>query len=471
MDNFLPSAGTYKMSVQVNGMSLDECSFVDINDKIYLYFEESISNDPDVTALVVFLRNSTGEIAGKKLRYSIDDSVDEDETLVPVKNLDELPFFPIPENLPIGRYTMVSQVMSGNDVLQKNEKIFYYLNNTVFSYEGINVYLPGITENPQIIPKGTVLMLEAELDFGSRLDPYIVWYNGRRKISEGKYSDGAGQLFWKAPEQSGFFSIRAEVFPISGYIGLAGYQKEISLLVSSKTTDVHLVSENISQLVHWYVFDGNLNDSKIAATPERSLKSANNNHRWKSANGTYGLAAGSDNTYTLPKVSISNEAANWQALFRFMPLNEGQIFSVMFETYPDVYVNLYMENKNLVLKLTSPLKTVSQVVRLPEHTSFITAGVSFSILPDILSAKINIIDNFVDQGELAVQPISIEVGIKDNFQILLGTNNSTVEAVNPAYTAIWDEFALYNEPPMEIIAAEVNKSTGNERSEFDASSN
>jgi hypothetical protein len=467
MDSFFPSAGAYRMNVEVNGISLDECSFVNFNDKVYPYFEESVSDDPDVTALVVFLRNFSGEIVGNKIRYSLDDDAEEDETLVPVKNFDDLPIFPISEYLPVDRYTMVSQVMSGNDVLQKSEKIFYYLGKTVFSYEGINVYLPGVTENPQIIPKETVLLLEAQLDFESRLDPYIVWYSGRRKISEGKFSDGAGQLFWKAPDQSGFFSIRAEVFPINSYIGLAGYQKEVSLLVSSKTSDLNLVSEDITQLVHWYIFEGNLNDSKAPDSEDRSLKpSAKNKLQWKSRNGTYGLAAGSDNTYILPKVSISDyKSANWQALFRFIPLNEGQIFSVMFEDYPDVNLNLNMENKNLVLKLVSPVNTVSQTVMIPEQVSFLTAGINFSILPNLLSAKINIIDNSVEQGELAVQPISIEVEIKDNFQILFGTN-STVEAVNPVYTALWDEFALYNEPPMEIITAEVNR---NKHPELDAS--
>jgi hypothetical protein len=469
MESFFPSAGTYKMNVEVNGISLDECSFISSNDKIYPYFEESVSKDPDISALVVFLRNSSGEIAGNKIRYSLDEDVEEDETLVLVKNLDNLPFFPIPEYLPVGRYTMVSQVVSGKDILQKNEKIFYYLSSTVFSYEGINVYLPGLTENPQIIPKETVLLLEAQLDFESHLDPYIVWYNGRRKITEGRFSDGAGQLFWQAPDQSGFFSIRAEVFPTNSYIGLSGFQKEVSLLVSSKIDDLNLVSENVTQLVHWYIFDGNLNDSKMAASEERALKpTAKNKLQWKSKNGTYGLATGSDNTYTLPKVSISEyKSANWKALFRFMPLNEGQIFSVLFEDYPDVRINLHLEEQNLVLSLVSPAETVSQIVSISEQVSFITASVNFSILPNLLSAKINIFEDSVERSEL--QPISLEAGIKDSFQILLGIKENNVESAVPVQTALWDEFALYSEPSTEVIATEVNQAI--EHTELDASSN
>ena len=467
MESFFP-AGTYKMNVEVNGISLDDCSFISSNDKIYPYFEESVTKDPDITALVVFLRNSNGEIAGNKIRYSLDDDAEEDETLVLVKNLDDLPFFPIPEYLPVGRYTMVSQVLSEKDVLQKNEKIFYYLSNTVFSYEGINVYLPGLTENTQIIPKETVLLLETQLDFESNVDPYIVWYNGRRKISEGRFSDGAGQLFWKSPDQSGFFTISAEVFPTNNYIGLSGFQKEVSILVSSKTSDLNLVQDDVTQLVHWYIFEGNLNDSKAAASTEKALKPANKKLQWKSRNGTYGLASGSDNTYTLPKVSISEyKSTNWKALFRFMPFNEGQIFSVLFEEYPDVYINLSMEDQDLVLTLVSPTETVSQIVSLPEEVSFITASVNFSILPNLLSAKINVFEDSDEQSEL--QPISLEAGIKDSFRILLGINENNLESGVPVHTALWDEFALYNEPPTEVITAETDQTI--ENPELDASSN
>jgi len=460
---FLPSAGTYKLNARVNGVMLDECSFISPTDKIYPYFEESVSSDPDVTSLVVYLKNSNGDAIGRKIKYSIDDEeIEEDEeTLVPVRNLDyNLPFFPFPENFPVGRYTMVLQVMGGNDVLQRTEKIFYNMGNTVFSYDGISVHFPGITGNPQVIPKETILMLEVQLSYSGRLDPYVVWYNGRRKIGEGRYSDGGGCLFWTAPEESGFFSIRAEVFPTDNYYGLAGYQKDISLLVSSKATDAHLLSGNSA--VHWYVFEGNLNDSKMKTSAERALKSTGNkNTKWIPVNGTYGLAAGPDNVYTLPKIFFSEyETEIWQAVFRFMSLNEGQIFAVLFEEYPDVSMKLSVEGQNLVLRLASSERTVSQSVRIPEKKSFITAGINFSILPDSISAKINIIEDSVEQG-VAAGSITLETGVKDTFQILLGEKKeNSASRNNTQYTAIWDEFALYNAPSMDAIAEEIKQSAG-----------
>jgi len=541
MDTILPSAGIYKINASVNGMPLDELSFIDSNGKIQPYFEEPVSSDPDVTALVVFLRNSRGSVVGWKVAYTlertknekkdvpedissenpsedsedaeedlaeealVEESLDEDELLsdeeddlaeviveedkaqvhykdgdemvIPVKSLDgELPVFPLPKDLPVGRYTLVSQIMSGKDTLQRTEKSIYYMGKTAFSYDGIYVHLPGIAESVHVIPKGTVIMLEAALDFDSRLDPYIVWYNGKRKIGEGSFSDGAGYLLWKAPEQSGFFSLRAEVFPVDNFDGLSGYQKELSLLVSSKTIDVNLVSENIPQLVHWYTFEGNLNDSKMIASTERALKrDAKNNPKWAGAGGTYGLATGFQNAFSLPKVLVSdNGTETWQLLFRFKPVNDGEILCIQFGISGDIFLRLKTEKHNLVLELISSIETVSQVYAMPEQDAFITAGVSFSILPEMLSANINIVGEYIykeetDKDEIDEEPFGIEAEIQDEFQILLGSKPESggvsEAAKKPAITAIWDEFALYFMPPMEIISAEVESPVDEEQPE------
>jgi len=484
MDNILPP-DAYKVNAQVNNIPLDECSFVNIDGKIHPYFEKPVSNDPDVTSLLVFIKNSRGVVIGQKVIYSLYDKAEQDELLVKVKNLDEaLPSFPLPENLPIDRYTLVSQVMSGRDVLQKTEKSFQYMGNTFFTFEGINVHLPGVNENPLLISKEMTVMLEAKLNFNSRTDPYIIWYNGKRRISEGKYSDGAGNLLWKASEQSGFYSIRAEVFPVENHHGLAGYQKEISLLVSAKTTALNLVSKDIPQLLQWYVFEGNLNDFRKLNSAEQYQKPAVNGAlQWMPSNGIYGLATGS-NSITLPRVAIKTEASYsnveaiirrgmWQTLFRFKPLNEGVVFSVLFESSPDISLVLSKDGQNLILTLSSPSETVFQVIKITEQRAFITAGVSFSILPGLLSAKINIMGEYVEQGDLAAAPIRIKANLRNNFQVLLGLKREDAAAVSsadwnkPFSTALWDEFALYNMPPMEILAADIKKSLEYNHSELD----
>jgi hypothetical protein len=510
MDNILASAEAYKINARIDGVPLEDCSYVKSTDSINLSFEDRVSNDPDVSTLVVFLKNSAGDVAGWKVIYTIDPSAAKkeaalkenenktnekpiekkafvfnengDELNIPVVNLDgELPFFPIPESLSVGNYTLTLQVMNGKEALQKTEKNIYYIGRTAFSYEGINVYLPGAGDTPHIVPKDSVVMLEVNLNFDPRLNPYIIWYNGKNKISEGKFSDGAGFIFWKSPEQNGFFSLCAEVFPTEKGDDLAGYKKEISLLVSSNVNNIHLISSNIEQLKHWYTMEGNLNDLKNIASDGNALKSGTKNKlKWMGKDGTYGVATGYNNILELPKMTVLHkDTETWQALFRFKPLNNGVILSANFASSNDAAMFLSIEGKDLVLTLTSPQKKVLQTVRLTtesdelpgniEDLPFVTAGIKFSINSNMLSAQINVTGN-LRPVELATRPIMLETKIEDKFSITLGfTDDSSLAELKNAgdkpessaeqtnakilsgYNALWDEFALYYMPPINIL--------------------
>jgi len=513
MDAILASTEAYKINAQIDGVPLEDCSYVKSTDNINLSFEDSVSNDPDVSSLVVFLKNSAGDVAGWKVIYTIDPSAAKkeaalkdneektnekqvekkafvfnengDELNIPVVNLDgELPSFPIPEILSAGIYTLNLQVMNGKETLQKTERNIYYIGRTIFSYEGINVYLPGAVDTPHLVPKESVVMLEVNLKFDPRLNPYIIWYNGKNKISEGKFSDGAGFIFWKSPEQNGFFSLFAEVFPAEKSDGLAGYKKEVSLLVSSNIDNIHLISSNVEQLKHWYTMEGNLNDLKNITSDVNALKlGSKNKPKWMGVEGTYGVATGYNNFLKLPKMTVLHkDTETWQTLFRFKPLNNGVIISAIFDSSPETAMFLSIEGKDLVLTLASPQKTVSQTVHLPKESGglpenteedlpFITAGVKFSINSNALSAQINVTGN-LRPVELAAKPITLETKIKNEFIITLGfTNDSSFAELKndgdkpesstgqknvkivPEYNVLWDEFALYYMPPINIIDA------------------
>ena len=487
MDTILPTAGGYRTNIQVNNTTLDECSYITSKDIIRPFFENAVSNDQDVTGLMVFLKNSSGDIVGQKVLYRLepdeneadDNETNTDELVIFVETLDDyLPSFPLSDDLAPALYTMVSQVMSGNNILQRIERSFYYLSSVNFLYNSINAYLPGITESSQLIPKGTLVLLEAGLNFNRNIDPYIVWYEGKNIISEGFYSEGYGKIFWKAPEQSGFFYLRAEVFPVKTGDRLSGYNKNISLLVSSIAIDVHLVSENIQQLLHWYTFEGNLNDSKMTVSAERMLKPEGRNAPlWMGLNGTYGIVTGRNNTVNLPRVNFTddNSRKNWQTLFRFSPINDGEIFSVSFGSArnSNARLRLIKEGRDLVLSLTSSQGTSSQIYSLPEesgghyqNSSFLVAGISFSVLPESISAHINILGSLTD-SELTEDPAVINAAVNDGFQVLLGyqSNNSAANEAAGARaesSVIWDEFALYYMPPSNFFAVKPSEPAGEE---------
>jgi hypothetical protein len=540
LDSILPSTGTYKINAKINDTTLDDFSVVTSKDKILPFFEEPVSEDPDITELVVFLKDSRGLTTGYKVTYSLtyndknnnkedepelqsgqdnlktenqdenkkdkdevildneesDEKSDEkkdtiaentdidekieyvkkgNEIIFPVESLDEtLPFLPLPSDLPVGKYTLVFQVIGKNTVLYKYEKLLFYLADAQLSFDGIQVHLPGIAESSQSIQNGNVILLDIKLNFDNRLDPYIVWYNGKKIIDEGRYFSGAGVLLWKAPEQNGFVSLRAEVFPSSERTGLAGYQKGISLLVSSKELDMHLLSKDTPNLVQWYTFEGDLKDSLTKGSEKLVIEPAGkNNLKWMPSNGIYGLASGDDNAYKLPDISFTNNGnENWQIISRFKPLSEGDIFSVQFGTAFDVTMTLSTKKSNLVLTLASASKTYSETLKLPdENDSFITVSVKFFIQSDRLYAKMVLekpslerpVLDFNNQKEPVINLISMEAELDKEFKIMLGqqqkksADNAQAAAVQgQAFTALWDELAVLRLPVVEIITAEID---------------
>ncbi|MDR0502483.1 MAG: hypothetical protein LBH16_04100 [Treponema sp.] len=384
-----------------------------------------------------------------------------DELIIQVTNFSGvLPVFPIPETLPMGRYTIVYQVMSKNDILSRTEKALFYLADADFSFRNINAHLPGIASSNQLIPKGTVIMLEADVEYDSRLNPYIVWYNGRRVIGEGSISDGAGNLIWKTPEQSGFFSLRAEVFPAANYQDLTGYQKGISLLVSSKKIDFNLSFGETPDMLYRYLFEGDLTDSKENDSPDREIQPVGDNSPvWKPSGGTYGLASGPDNSYILPHISFSGDREeSWKILFRFKSLNEGGILTAQFGPSFNVKMNLVYKDGNLILSLISPAETVSQTVILPESDEFISCEINFSLSSGELAAKL---DAGAVNSNRSSRPISIKANVNNILKIMLGISGNTSSAAaqrnrtpvtvsrQVIYTALWDELAFFSASSIE----------------------
>jgi hypothetical protein len=507
----LPSTGSYQVKASVNDSSLESCSILRSDDRIRPYFAVSVINDPDLIGLLVYFEDSQGEVVGGKIRYILQSHTDgakteiEEETKINrtdektttvteeitqeteakeqkagelpeqgtvketpsvtdaksgVKNTDvdivvksfseELPYLPLPKNLEIGSYTLVFKAIGEKETLSHTELNVFYLDNAEFQLKDISMYLPG-QSGSQLIAPGTTVMLETRLDFDERLDPYVIWYNGKNIISEGKISGNAGTIFWKAPEQVGFYSLRMEAFPFqlkrADYTGIS---REIALPVSLKAGNpgyffannreytaqnplaagtvypeqVRLITAIRSsiedtnntrgkntmaeppalppppELLRWYQFEGSLHNSTSPLNDTQSLMPVNAKApRWATTGQNYGLSTGSNNAYSLSPINFfrkENEQGGGIFLFRIMPATEGVIFSAFFPLQSSLTngVRMYMvrERNSITLRLSAENTIVEMPVFLtfPESKELIPIVIEFYIRPYRLEAKLSL---------------------------------------------------------------------------------
>ncbi|MDR2258371.1 MAG: hypothetical protein LBE14_04385 [Treponema sp.] len=323
----------------------------------------------------------------------------ETEIIMPVNRLDkDLPPFPLPKNLKIGRYTLVFHVLGEKDILDKVEKSVYFLDDAVFSLNDIQQYLPDVSNGSHLIPPGITVMLEAKIIADERLNPYVVWYSGKKRIGEGLISEGAGLIFWKAPEQTGFHTIRAEAFPRRPEGGIYGRSREISLPVSSKAANAGYFSGESEHIIYWYQFQGNLQDSRIPVATERALiPKGERTSQWAAQNNIYGLTVGSKDIYLLPAFSpIPGEKKTGigRFMFRFKPGAEGTVFSVLLKSESpsdSVYMDLVLSKETLQLNITAPETsgTIPADYAPEEAEEFITLFIDFSAAGNQLAVNLN----------------------------------------------------------------------------------
>ncbi|MCL2879365.1 MAG: hypothetical protein FWF29_03890, partial [Treponema sp.] len=171
-------------------------------------------------------------------------AINDDDIEFYVDRLDTpLPAFSLPTSFRIGSYTMIIRVLGENNILGEVQLPFFYLGTAKFSLKDISLYLPGASSESRLIPPGTSVLLEAKVEADPRLNPYIVWYDGKKIINEGKLADGAGFIFWNAPVQNGLQTLRAEIFPVLDHAGIGGITKEIILPVSGKAVTADFLAE------------------------------------------------------------------------------------------------------------------------------------------------------------------------------------------------------------------------------------
>ncbi|GHV79630.1 hypothetical protein AGMMS49944_14210 [Spirochaetia bacterium] len=343
--------------------------------------------------------SGSGETAEEKLPAA-DSSV---EQVVVVKQLDRyLPSFRIFEDLAIGRYNLVFQVIGERAVLYTAFKPVYFLKDASFTLGDIQSYLPGVSSGGRLIPPGINVVLETKISADRRLDPYVVWYSGKKVIAQGRVSEGAQYLLWKTPAQTGFHTVRAEVFPLLPEERLPGNIigkiKELSLAVSSKSSGpegqgMRRLTGSSNDPITWYQFGGSLtsNNPDQHLTPLLSQKP-----RWIPFAGMYGLFTGADDGYALPGktfVLSEGEQRRGRIFFYFAALSAGTIFNARFAAKDNLegtaVLDLSLAGGKLLLRVSAEeILEESLALTEDETGKFITAIIDFEIAPDRLGASL-----------------------------------------------------------------------------------
>lgn len=387
------------------------------------------------------------------------------ETVIHVRELDrDLPAFPLPENLEIGRYIMVFQILGAKDILYKSEIPFYFLEDAELVLEDISSFLPGVSSGAHLIPPGIKIMLEAMVDSDSRLDPYLIWYSGKKVIGQGRLADGANYLFWTAPRQTGFQTLRVEVFPFQPFQTTRGMIKELSLPISAKYENLGYFSDTADQSNLWYKFEGDLQDTKAQMDTRKALAAQGNRRvHWLPKGGIYGLVVGPDDIYQLPGSPFAlpeKERGKGRILLRFKPLAGGTVFKGVFRpsrNTPDVLeTRLSYYNGALVFDITLESEEYERIaIPVPAGAEdFIAAAVNFEIRNDRFIAQLEI-ESLGKVTEKTIVPLPTPLSGLGTFQLgeRLQPGSGDTEGQNASYAQVNSRLPVFILDELAVLYA------------------
>jgi len=530
--SLFPAGGTYQVRALVNDTSLESCSILRQGDKITPYFAASVEGDPDLSGLLVYLQNPKGDIIGERILYTINLPVDEViqqedktpkdkegdndtngqtedgspkqaedkqtsvdtksaakkyDTVIRIRSFDpeKMPPFPLPKNLEVGPYSLVFKALGLSNTLSLTEVDVFYLGSLEFRLKDISVCLPWFSDT-RLIPPGATVMLKADLDFDSSLNPYVIWYNGRNIIGEGALNDGAGNILWKAPEQAGFYSLRIEVLPFLLKRNPTGAFRELTIPVSAKAAQsssfaaelaantyraASASSENY-ELLRWYRFDGNLDEAN--PVPDRMFEPVSRKApRWAAVGQSYGLSAGPDDNYLLQPIRFFRAGQNQGGgvfLLNIRPAEEGAFFSVFFpfmtsahasgnapaSVNDGVWMDVAARENAIALRLKTKAASIVLPVKpdLSGEQGFIRIAVEFYIRPDRFEAKLSLGED--NSLQSMTGEIRLSGALAGEGRIRLGVDNTAPDNAPEIKNAIEPNLAMTAEAPDAVDTSSVS---------------
>lgn len=83
LDLALSSGKAYKVNALINGRSLDECAILSNESRISPYFDFNVKGDPDISSLVIYIKDYMGKGIGVRTRYKfpVQDDADTGENI------------------------------------------------------------------------------------------------------------------------------------------------------------------------------------------------------------------------------------------------------------------------------------------------------------------------------------------------------------------------------------------------------
>ncbi len=419
------SMSSYRGSGSSDSKLIKDYSIVKAGDVIRPAFLHHVAGDPDLTGLQVYMEDAEGNRVNEPVHYSLPGKNAEgiSGVLVPVHDLNEgLTDFSIPEGLNAGQYTLFFNVLGGSNILYQSRQALYYISDSDFSVGGLRTYMPGVSDGPQLIPPGTTILLEAPIISGKELDPYVVWYNGDRKIGEGKLSEHYHHLLWTVPEINGMQTMKVEVFPfLAGNMPAAntrGIVKEMSLPVSDKASFPRSFGDAGGGALYWDQFAGNVNPAEKALKNNAVLvKTQESPPRWAPLSSVYGLVIGEDDIYRIPDFSAalnteSNTEYDFYALhIRFAPKNEGTLFQGQFKTAGSDLLSLnlavLLEKDGIVFHIQNGQNMYTEIIPVDLFAAedFLTASLNFYSFKNKFSAFLEL-----QNPPSSTQEVSISYG-------------------------------------------------------------
>ncbi|MDR3115533.1 MAG: hypothetical protein LBU25_08435 [Treponema sp.] len=405
-------------------------------------------------------------------------SPEKTDQVISVARLDQdLPVYQITESLEIGQYTLVFQVLGEKTVLAAVERPVYFLGDAVLTFDDMQRYLPGFSKTAHFVPPGATVLIEAQVISDTRLDPYVVWYNGKKRIGQGKLED-TRYLFWKAPERTGFYTIKAVLFPFKPPENtlLYGTSKELSLPVSAKSARPGYFSERSDQFTHWYQFENNLLDAKDPQDPERRLYAKNQQQpRWLPHESIYGLSIGPEDIYLLqrsPFLLADDEQGSGQILFRGLLFTEGTLFKMVFirDSSEPLTIDLAFNGETLILRVSAGALSYEEGLLLPAEADgsplvpspvlqtgeFVTVSMTFTIQEKQLTARVSLEDRDMQSNPCT---ITLDAPLSGEGTLQFGSESPLPGMVPeakkpPPGVAIFDEVGIsFTTIPLPRIAA------------------